>query len=91
VWVDEDGTLYNTGIVVSQDTVEEVVKLVDCEPLAGARGGGHRFHDEVLRKNVLLEYVGDAKFKGVGRSIAIYRLGLEEEQPAPSKSPPRER
>jgi len=67
------------------------VKLVDCEPLAGARGGGHRFHDEVLRKNVLLEYVGDAKFKGVGRSIAIYRLGLEEEQPAPSKSPPRER
>jgi len=23
VWVDEDGTLYNTGIVVSQDTVEE--------------------------------------------------------------------
>jgi class 3 adenylate cyclase len=89
VWVDEDGTLYNTGIVVSQDTVEEVVKLVDCEPLAGAGGGGHRFHDEVLRKNVLLQYVGDAKFKGVGRSIAIYRLGLEEEQPAPSKSPPR--
>ena len=91
VWVDEDGTLYNTGIVVSQDTVEEVVKLVDCEPLAGAGGGGHRFRDEVLRKNVLLEYVGDAKFKGVGRSIAIYRLGLEEEQPGPSQSPPRGR
>jgi len=89
VWVDEDGTLYNTGIVVSQDTVEEVVKLVDCEPLAGAGGGGYRFHDEVLQKNVLLQYVGDAKFKGVGRSIAIYRLALEEEQPAPSKSPPR--
>ncbi len=89
VWVDEDGTLYNTGIVVSQDTVEEVVKLVDCQPLAGAGGGGHRFFDEVLRKNVLLEYMGDAKFKGVGRSIAIYRLGLEEERPTPSKSPPR--
>jgi hypothetical protein len=91
VWVDEEGTLYNTGIVVSQDTVEEVVKLVDCEPLAGAGGGGHRFHDEVLRKNVLLEYMGDAKFKGVGRSIAIYRLGLEEEHPGPSKSSPRGR
>jgi len=91
VWVDEDGTLYNTGIVVSQDTVEEVVKLVDCEPLAGAGGGGHRFHDEVLRKNVLLEYMGDAKFKGVGRSIAIYRLALEEEHPGPSKSSPRGR
>lgn len=87
VWVDEDGTLYNTGIVVSQDTVEEVVKLVDCQPLAGAGGGGHRFFDEALRKNVLLEYMGDARFKGVGRSIAIYRLGLEEEQPALSKPP----
>lgn len=89
VWVEEDGTLYNTGIVVSQDTVEEVMKVVDCQPLAGAGGGGHRYVDEVLRKNVLLEYVGDAKFKGVGRSIAIYRLGLEEEQPSPSKWPPR--
>jgi class 3 adenylate cyclase len=89
VWVDDGGTLYNTGIVVSQDTVEEVVKVVDCQPLAGAGGGGRRFFDEALRKNVLLEYVGDAKFKGVGRSIAIYRLGLEEEQPASLKSLPR--
>lgn len=90
VWVDADGTLYNTGIVVSGDTVEELVKLVDCGPLASARdGGGHRFFDEVLRKNVLLEYVGDAKFRGVGRSIAIYRLGLEEEESIPSKVPPR--
>jgi hypothetical protein len=85
VWIDDAGNLYNTGIVVSQDTVEEVVKAVDCQPLAGARGGGRRFFDEALRKNVLLEYVGDAKFKGVGRSIAIYRLGVEEEQPAPTK------
>jgi class 3 adenylate cyclase len=89
VWVDEEGTLYNTGIVVSQDTVEEVVKLVDCQPLAGASGGGHRFFDDQLRKNVLLEYVGDAKFKGIGRSIAIYRLGLEGESPAPWPRPPR--
>lgn len=89
VWVDEEGTLYNTGIVVSGDTVEEVVKLVDCQSLAGAGGGGHRFFDDALRKNVLLEYVGDARFKGVGRSIAIYRLGLEEEAPTPSKAPPR--
>jgi class 3 adenylate cyclase len=89
VWVDEDGTLYNTGIVVSQDTVEELLKLVDCQPLAGASGGGHRFFDDQLRRNVLLEYVGDAKFKGIVRSIAIYRLGLEGEPPVPSPRPPR--
>ena len=89
VWVDEDGTLYNTGIVVSQDTVEELVKVVDCQPLAGASGGGHRFFDDQLRRNVLLEYVGDAKFKGIVRSIAIYRLGLEGESAVPSPGPPR--
>jgi class 3 adenylate cyclase len=90
-WVDEDGTLYNMGIVVSQDTVEELVKRVDCQPLESAGVGGQRFFDELLRKNVLLEYVGDARFKGVGRSIAIYRLGLEEEPPTPSKAPPQGR
>lgn len=88
VWVDEDGTLYNTGIVVSQDTVEELVKVVDCQPLAGASGGGHRFFDDQLRRNVLLEYVGDAKFRGIVRSIAIYRLGLEGEPPVPSPRQP---
>ncbi len=89
VWVDEEGTLYNTGIVVSQDTVEELRKVVDCRPPAGAGGGGHQFFDDVLGKNVLLEYVGDAKFRGIGRSIAIYRLGLEDEQPTSSRRPPR--
>lgn len=89
VWVDEDGTLYNTGIVVSQDTVEEVIKVVKSQPLAEAGGGGHRYLDEVLRKNVLLEYVGDAKFKGIARSIAIYRLAMEDVPPAPPSGKPR--
>ncbi len=89
VWVDGDGILYNRGIVVSQDTVEEVRKVVDCQPLAEHGGGGHRFFDDLLQKNVLLEYVGDAKFTGVGRSIAIYRLGLEDDQPPSSRRPPR--
>lgn len=90
VWVDEDGTLYNTGIVVSQDTVEELLKLVEAQNPAEAQRGGYRFHDEILRKNILLEYRGDAKFKGVGRSIAIYRLGLEDGQPQGSPAPSRE-
>jgi class 3 adenylate cyclase len=89
VWVDEDGTLYNTGIVVSQDTVEEVIKAVKSQPLAETGGGGHRYHDDVLRKNVLLEYVGDAKFKGIARSIAIYRLAMEEVPSAPPPAKPR--
>ncbi len=89
VWVDEEGMLYNTGIAVTQDTVEELLGLVDCQPLERAHGGGQRFFDAELRKNVLLEYVGDAKLKGVGRSIGIYRLGLEDDKSIPSPRPPR--
>jgi class 3 adenylate cyclase len=91
VWVDGAGVLYNTGIVVSQDTVEEVVRLGMAEPWA--RGGvhGYRFFDEALGKNVLLEYVGDARFKGVGRSIAIYRLGTEPAAPGVVVALPQER
>ena len=89
VWVDADGTLYNTGIVVSQDTVEEVLKLTRCEPLSGVSGGGYGFFDDALKRKVLLEYVGDAKFKGVGRSIGIYRLRQEEGETTPPISEPR--
>ncbi len=77
VWVDAEGTLYNSGIAVSQDTVEELLRHVEAEPLAGARGGGYRLWDEGQRKKVLLEYVGDVKFKGVDRSLAIFRLDVE--------------
>lgn len=76
VWVDESGILFNTGIVVSQDTVEEIVKQGATEPWTRGDVHGYRVLDEIEKKNILLEYVGDAKFRGVGRSIAIYRLGV---------------
>jgi class 3 adenylate cyclase len=89
VWVDADGTLYNTGIVVSQDTVEEVLKAARCEPFSRESGGGYGFFDDVLKRNVLLEYVGDAKFKGVERSIGIYRLNVKGGGTNPPTSEPR--
>ena len=78
VWVDESGVLFNTGIVVSQDTVEEIVRHGGAEPWAQGSVHGYRVFDDLEKKNILLEYVGDAKFRGVGRSIAIYRLGAGE-------------
>jgi hypothetical protein len=78
VWVDESGILFNTGIVVSQDTVEEIVRLGKAEPWTHGVVHGYRVFDDPEKKNILLEYVGDAKFRGVGRSIAIYRLGVGE-------------
>ena len=76
VWVDESGVLFNTGIVVSQDTVEELVRQGVAESWTHGDVHGYRICDEMEKKNILLEYVGDAKFRGVGRSIAIYRLGV---------------
>ncbi|MBP2669972.1 MAG: Adenylate cyclase, family 3 (some protein containing domain) [candidate division NC10 bacterium] len=78
VWVDESGILFNTGIVVSQDTVEEIVRRGKAEPWTHGVVHGYRVFDDIEKKNILLEYVGDAKFRGVGRSIAIYRLGVGE-------------
>lgn len=91
VWVDQAGVLFNTGIVVSQDTVEELVRASAAEPWTHGSVHGYRVFDELQKKNILLEYVGDAKFKGVGRSIAIYRLGVEETGLGHEAGPSRER
>jgi len=92
VWVDESGILFNTGIVVSQDTVEEIVRHGKAEPWTHGVVHGYLVFDDIEKKNILLEYVGDAKFRGVGRSIAIYRLGVGEvglgRDAAPSRGRP---
>jgi hypothetical protein len=91
VLIDATGILVNTGIVVSQDTVEEVVRQGIAEPWTREGVRGYRIFDAAEKKNILLEYVGDAKFKGVGRSIAIYRLDVEEGAQGREAAPPRER
>lgn len=74
VWVDGTGVLYNSGIAASQETVDALAQAVTMERQEGQRGSTYSFRDPVLEKNILLEYVGDAKFKGVVRSIPVYRI-----------------
>ncbi|MGH7375808.1 MAG: adenylate/guanylate cyclase domain-containing protein [Candidatus Methylomirabilales bacterium] len=74
VWVDGTGVLYNVGIAASQDTVDTLAQAVPMERQEGQRGSTYSFRDPVLEKNILIEYVGDAKFKGVVRSIPVYRI-----------------
>jgi len=90
VWVDEAGILYNAGIVVSQDTVEELARR-GWPSLCGRRCPWIPVFRPRAGKNVLLEYVGDAKFKGVGRSVAIYRLGATADGQSRAGPLPRER
>ena len=74
VWVDGTGVLYNVGIAASQDMVDTLAQAVPMERQEGQRGSTYSFRDPVLEKNILIEYVGDAKFKGVVRSIPVYRI-----------------
>jgi class 3 adenylate cyclase len=87
VWVDADGTLYNTGIVVSLDTVEALVGRGTAIPFKRAEARGYCISDDATGKKLLLEYVGDAKFKGVGRSLGIYRLAAEAASAGPQGRP----
>lgn len=79
VWIDRDGVLYNSGIAISQETVSELVKALQVELQEDQRGNRYAYFDEVLGKKVLIEYVGDAKFKGVDRSHPVYRVVTSEE------------
>jgi class 3 adenylate cyclase len=74
VWLSRDGTLYNQGIVATQEHVEELGRAVDLKMQEGERGATYTFFDEAVQKKVLIEYVGDAKFKGVERAHPIYRV-----------------
>ncbi|MGH7407157.1 MAG: adenylate/guanylate cyclase domain-containing protein [Candidatus Methylomirabilales bacterium] len=74
VCVDGTGALYNTGIAASQDTVDTLAQEVPMERQEGQQGSTYSFRDPVLQKNILIEYVGDAKFKGVVGSIPVYRI-----------------
>jgi hypothetical protein len=62
-----------------------------AEPWSHGSVHGYRVVDDTLKKNILLEYVADAKFKGVGRSIAIYRLGVEDTGVRGEVAPSRDR
>lgn len=76
VWLDQDGTLYNQGIVATQEFVEELHRAVGMQVQEGEKGSNYTFFDEAVQKKVLIEYVGDAKFKGVERAHPIYRVGV---------------
>lgn len=72
VTVDGDGNLTNTGIALSQDTVNELLKSINAQIIDGE--GKWAFLDEGLKKNILIEYVGDVKFKGLERVVPVYSV-----------------
>ncbi|MGH7351900.1 MAG: adenylate/guanylate cyclase domain-containing protein [Candidatus Methylomirabilales bacterium] len=74
VWIDQEGILYNWGIASTQEHVEVLRRSVPWQVEEGKRGTRYTYFDPQLQKKILIEYVGDAKLKGVGRAQPIYRV-----------------
>jgi class 3 adenylate cyclase len=73
VSVEEDGTLFNEGIALSQDTLAQLEAHL---PLTHTEGGWVYF-DETIGRRILIRYAGDAKFKGVRSSFPVYQVDYE--------------
>ncbi|MGH7474409.1 MAG: hypothetical protein ACREJW_10740, partial [Candidatus Methylomirabilales bacterium] len=74
VWIDREGILYNWGIAATQEHVEVLRRSVPWQVEEGKSGTRYTYFDPELQKKILIEYVGDAKLKGVGRAQPIYRV-----------------
>ncbi len=68
VTVDGEGTLFNEGIAISRDTLQQIennLALVHGEC-------GIEYEDDTIERRILIRYAGDAKFKGVRSSLPVY-------------------
>jgi class 3 adenylate cyclase len=74
VTIDEAGTLFNEGIAISRDTLTQLETHL---PLVHSEGAGARYmeyFDEQIGRRLVLQYAGDAKFKGVRSSFPVYEV-----------------
>ncbi len=74
VWIDQRGVLYNWGIAATPEHVEALRKNIPWEVVEGQSGARYTCFDPKLQKKILIEYVGDAKLRGVERAQPIYRV-----------------
>jgi class 3 adenylate cyclase len=74
VTIDEAGTLFNEGIAISRDVLTQLEAHL---PLVQTEGAGARYmeyFDEQIGRRLVLQYAGDAKFKGVRSSFPVYEV-----------------
>lgn len=74
VWIEGDGVLYNSGIAATREHVEALRQNIPWEIEEGENGTCYVCFDPALQKKILIEYVGDAKLKGVERAQPVYRV-----------------
>lgn len=77
VTVDSDGNLINAGIAVSGGFVDAVKERYDLKA-SDENGSPWLLHDDKTGLDMSFVYVGEARFKGVEGSVAIYSLAAVE-------------
>ncbi|HET7745993.1 MAG TPA: adenylate/guanylate cyclase domain-containing protein [Vicinamibacteria bacterium] len=74
VTVDASGTLFNEGIALSRDALQQLEANL---PLVHREGEGTthvEYFDEQIGRRLFMRYAGDAKFKGVRSSFPVYEV-----------------
>ncbi len=77
VTVDESGTLFNEGIAISRDTLAQIESRVPLTHVDEAGVTRLEYFDEAIGLKMLIQYAGDAKFKGVQSSFPTYSVDYE--------------
>jgi len=75
VSVDAEGTLFNEGIALSRDAVNQLEAHL---ALTHGEGGVMEYEDEAIGRRILIRYAGDARFKGVNASLPVYDASYQE-------------
>jgi len=74
VTIDEAGTLFNEGIAISRDTLNQLETHLPLVHSEGADARYMEYFDEQIGRRLVLQYAGDAKFKGVRSSFPVYEV-----------------
>jgi len=75
VSVDAEGTLFNEGIALSRDAVNQLEAHL---ALTHGEGGVMEYEDAEIGRRILIRYAGDARFKGVNASLPVYDASYQE-------------
>jgi class 3 adenylate cyclase len=76
VTIDASGRLFNEGIAISRDTLMQLEANLPLEHTEGPAARHMEYFDEQIGRRLVIQYVGDAKFKGVRSSFPVYEVGF---------------
>jgi class 3 adenylate cyclase len=76
VTIDAAGTLFNEGIAISRDTLMQLEAHLPLEHTEGPASRHMEYFDEQIGRRLVIQYVGDAKFKGVRSSFPVHEVSF---------------